>query len=76
MLETGVIRPSMSPWSSPVVLVPKPDGSIRFCVDYRKINTLCENGTSAWPLPRIDEVLDQFKGAKYFTSLDLKSAYH
>ena len=73
MLEKGVIRPSNSPWSSPIVMVRKKDGSFRFCVDYRKLNDVTTK--DAYPLPRIDESLDQLAGSKWFSSLDLNSGY-
>ena len=73
MLDLGVIRPSNSPWTSNVVLVRKPCGEIRFCIDLRRINQC--SVADAYYLPRIDETLDALAGAKYFTSLDLKSGY-
>src|SRR5581483_6053711 len=73
MLEAGVIRRSSSPWTSPVVLIKKPDGSIRFCIDYRKLNKIIKKDNQ--PLPRIDDLLDAFKGCKWFTSLDLAAGY-
>jgi hypothetical protein len=73
MLSRGVIQPSNSPWSSPVVIVAKKDGSKRFCVDYRKLNAITK--TDAYPLPRIDDALDVLAGMKYFASLDLLSGY-
>ena len=73
MLEQSVIRPSTSPWSSPVVMVRKNDGSWRFCVDYRKLNSVTHR--DAYPLPRIDATLDSLSGCKYFTTLDLASGY-
>jgi hypothetical protein len=73
MLDQGIIRPSTGPWSSPIVLVKKKNGKMRFCVDYRKLNKVTKR--DAYPLPRIDEILDSLGNAKWFTSLDLASGY-
>jgi transposase InsO family protein len=73
MLDSGVIRESTSPWCSNVVLVRKKDGSLRFCIDFRQLNQ--RTIRNAYPIPRIDETLDSLAGAKWFTTLDLKSGY-
>lgn len=73
MLQTGVIRPSRSPWASPVVMVTKKDGSVRFCVDSRKLNSVTVK--DSYPLPRIQDILDNLRGARYMTSLDFRSAF-
>lgn len=66
MLDQGVIQHSDSPWSSPVVLAKKKDGSLRFCVDYRKVNEVTKK--DAYPLPRVDNTLDTLVGSKYWIS--------
>ena len=74
MQNKGVVRPSCSPWASPMVLIRKKDGKWRFCVDYRKLNSVTERG-DAFPLPRVDATLDSLAGSKLFTTLDLASGY-
>ena len=73
MQEEGVIQPSNSPWASAIVLVRKKDGTLRICVDYRQLNSVTKLDT--FPLPRIDDILDQLGNAKYFTTLDLAAGY-
>jgi hypothetical protein len=73
MLESGIIQPSESPWTSPVVLVRKKNGKLRFCVDYRKLNSITKK--DAYPLPRIQEMLNTLAGSQWFSTLDLASGY-
>jgi len=74
LLDKGVIRPSVSPWGAPVLFVKKKDGSMRLCIDYRELNKLTIK--NRYPLPRIDDLFDQLKGATYFSKIDLRSGYH
>ena len=73
MLSLGVIRHSKSPWSSPIVLARKKDGSVRFCVDYRKLNAVTER--DVYPLPRIEDVLDKLQGKRFFSTCDAASGF-
>lgn len=73
MLDLGVVRPSQSPWASPVLLVKKKNGDLRFCFDGRKLNSLTKR--DAYPLPHVDHILSKLTGARYLSSIDLKSAF-
>ena len=73
MLTKGIISPSKSPWTSPIVLVSKKDGTTRFCVDYRKVNYVTHK--DSYPLPRVDDTLDTLSGSNWFSTIDLKSGY-
>ncbi len=73
MLEMRVIEESHSDWASPIVLVPKTDGSVRFCVDYRKVNAVSK--FNAYPMPRVDELLDRLGTALIYSTLDLTKRY-
>ncbi|KAK6326890.1 hypothetical protein J4Q44_G00025350 [Coregonus suidteri] len=73
MLRADFIEPSDSPWSAPVVMVPKKGGKLRFCVDYRGLNSVTTK--DSYPIPRIDESLDHVRGSSWFSSLDLRSGY-
>jgi hypothetical protein len=73
MLEADVIEPAESEWASPIVLIPKPDGSLRFCVDYRKLNAITVRDQYA--LPRLDDCIDSLGEARVFSTLDANSGY-
>jgi hypothetical protein len=74
LFDKQFIRPSSSPWGAPVILVEKKDGTQRMCVDYRALNEVTIK--NKYPLPRIEDLFDQLKGAKVFSKIDLRSGYH
>ena len=69
LLDKGFIRPSVSPWGAPVLFVKKKDGTLRMCIDYRQINKVTVK--NKYPLPRIEDLFDQLKGASVFSKIDL-----
>jgi len=73
MQQQGVIEPSNSPWASPVVLVYKKDRSLRFCIEYRKLNKVSRK--DSYTLPRVDDLLDSLSDAQWFSTLELRSGY-
>jgi hypothetical protein len=74
LLANGTIEECESPYSAPVVLVPKPNGQVRLCVDYRKLNSITK--TDKYPLPRMDDLLHEAKHTPYMSTIDLRSGYH
>ena len=72
-LRLGLIRESTSPWASPVLMIRKPDGSIRFCIDYRRLNSVTIK--DSYPMPRVDDLLDVLGRAKIFSTMDVASGY-
>ena len=74
LLKKHFIEKSTSQYASPLILVPKKDGKVRLCIDYRRLNA--KTVKEIYPMPRIDETLDRLQGAKIFSSLDMKSGYH
>jgi len=74
LLEKQLIRPSVSPWGALVLLVKKKDGCMKLCVDYRQLNKVTIK--NRYPLPRIDDLMDQLVGAEVFSKIDLRSGYH
>ncbi|XP_066460899.1 zinc finger protein 850-like [Eleutherodactylus coqui] len=73
MLDLGVIEVSKSEWSSPIVLIPKPDGTLRFCNDFRKLNEVYK--LDSYPMPRVDELIESLEHARFFSTLDLTKGY-
>jgi hypothetical protein len=74
LLKKGYIHPSMSPWGAPVLFMKKKDGTLRLCIDFRQLNKVTVK--NKYPLPRIDDIFDQLKGARIFSKIDLRSGYH
>ena len=74
LLDKCYIQPSASPWGSPVLFVKKKDGSMRLRIDYHSLNAVTIK--NKYPLPRIDDLLDQLRKAKFFSKIDLRSGYH
>jgi len=73
MLEAGIIEPSFSEWSNPIVMVKKPNGKYRFCLDFRKVNSLSKK--DAYPLPQMNSILNKLRSAHYISTIDLSQAY-
>ena len=73
MERLGIIRPSTSEWASPLVIVTKKDGSLRLCVDFRRLNAVSE--FDAYPMPRVEEVLDKLGSANFIPTLDMTKGY-
>ena len=74
LLDKGFIRPSVSPWGTPVLFVKKKDGTLRMCIDYQQINKVTVK--KKYPLPRIEDLFDQLRGASVFLKIDLRSGYY
>ena len=74
LLDLGIIRPSVSPWGAPIIFFKKKDGSLRLCIDYKDLShAIVKN---RYPMPQIDDLFDQMKGAAIFSKIDLRSGYH
>ena len=74
LIDKGYIRPSVSPWRAPMLFMKKKDGTLRLCIDYRQLNKVMIR--NKYPLPRIDDLFDQLRGAVVFFKIDLRSGYH
>ena len=74
LLDKGFIRPSTSPWGAPVLFAKKKDKTLRLCIDYRQLNRVTIK--NRYPLPRIDDLFDQLRGAQVYSKIDLRTGYH
>ena len=74
LLDKGFIRPSTSPWGAPVLFAKKKDKTLRLCINYRKLNRVTIK--NRYPLPRIDDLFDQLRGARVYSKIDLRTGYH
>ena len=74
LLDKGFIRPSTSPWGAPVLFAKKKDKTLRLCIDYRQLNRVTIK--NRYPLPRIDDLFDQLRGARVYSKIDLRTGYH
>lgn len=74
LLDKGFIQPSFSPWGASILFITKKDGSLRMCIDYQELNKVTVK--NKYPLPKIDDLFDQLKGATIFSKIDLRSGYH
>ncbi|GJP67056.1 hypothetical protein CLOP_g23928, partial [Closterium sp. NIES-67] len=74
LLEKGFVCPSTSPFAAPILFTPKKDGGLRMCIDYRALNWVTIK--SRYPIPRADELIDQLRGAKFLSKIDLRGGYH
>ena len=74
MLNKGYIRPSVSPWGAPILILKKKYGTLRLCIDYKKLNKVTI--MKRYPLPRIDDLFDQLEGAAVFSKIDMRYRYH
>ena len=74
--KQDIIEPAASPWLSPVLLLKKKNRDFRFCVDYRRVNKNTKRDTSMFPLPRVDDILENLRDSSVFTTLDMKNSFH
>ena len=74
LLDNGFIRPSTSPWGASVLFAKKKDKTLRLCIDYRQLNKVTIKNW--YPLPRIDDLFDQLRGARVYSKIDLRTGYH